>query len=113
MMVCSLPMKNIKRLTSDVLDTFAKYSCRVHDLTDADCWAQNGSTRSSVFATSKHQVSNKQDQVSSEKTAVHKIAPKKCFCNFETSICFNKQDQIPSEKLLCVNLSFYSYQYSL
>ena len=59
MMACSLPMKSGERLTCDVLDTFAKRSCHVHDLSDADCWAQNGSTHSSVFTTSKHQVSNR------------------------------------------------------
>ena len=111
MMACSLPMKSRERLTCDVLDTFAKRSCHVHDLNDADCWAQNGSTHSSVFTTSKHQVSNRYQvknccaQNSSTQEVFMQLSKKKFFKN--------KLYQIPSEKLPCVNLSFHSYQYSL
>ena len=30
-------------------DTFATHFCHVGDITDADCWAQNGSTHDLVF----------------------------------------------------------------
>ena len=49
-------------------DTFATHSDLVHDVTDMDCWEQNGSTHGRVFATFKRQfLSNKQDQKSNEK----------------------------------------------
>ena len=35
-------MKNRKGLARDVFDTFGSHSGLVHDVTDADCWAQNG-----------------------------------------------------------------------
>ena len=37
-------------------DTFAPYSGLVHDVTDTDCWAQNGSTHKHIFATFKCRV---------------------------------------------------------
>ena len=52
MLMRSLPMKSRKRLAPEVCDTLISthaglaYSSNV---TDTDCWAQNGSTGSSVF----------------------------------------------------------------
>ena len=37
-------MSSREWLAGDVFDTFAAPSGLVHDGTDADCWAQNGST---------------------------------------------------------------------
>ena len=33
-------------LAFDIFDTFARYASPFHDITDMDCWAQNGSTQS-------------------------------------------------------------------
>ena len=112
MMACSLPMKSRERLTCDVLDTFAKHSCRVHDLNDADCWAQNGSTHSSVFTTAKHQVSNRYPV---KNCCAQNSSTQEVFMQLWNihNFFFNNLYQIPSEKLPCVNLSFHSYQYSL
>ena len=45
-----------KRLARDVFNAFATYSGHVHDVTDADCGVQNGSTDGRVFATFKCRV---------------------------------------------------------
>ena len=45
---CSLLMNSQKRLTLDVSDTYTTHfrtSSLVHDITDTNCWAQNGSTQ--------------------------------------------------------------------
>ena len=47
-----LPMKGRKRLARDGFDIFATHASLAH-VTDAECWAQNGSNRSHVFATVK------------------------------------------------------------
>ena len=36
-----------------IFDIFATHAGLVYDVTDTDCWAQNGSTRGCVFATFK------------------------------------------------------------
>ena len=43
MLTGSLPKKNRNRLARDALDTFATHAGCVYDVTDTDCWAQNGS----------------------------------------------------------------------
>ena len=53
MSVRSLQMKSRKRLARDVLHSFASHSSPVHDVTNIDCWAQNGSTHGRVFETYK------------------------------------------------------------
>ena len=46
-----------ENLTRDVFNNFAThYSDLVRDVTDADCWVQNGSTHGRVFATLKRRV---------------------------------------------------------
>ena len=45
-----------KRLARDVFNAFATYSGHVHDVTDADCGVQNGSTDGRVFETFKCRV---------------------------------------------------------
>ena len=54
-----------KRSAFDVFDTFATQSGLVHDVTDADPWAWNGSTRGHVFADLK-----KRDQKSIKNCSV-------------------------------------------
>ena len=54
-----------KRSAFDVFDTFATQSGLVHDVTDADPWAWNGSTRGHVFADLK-----KRDQKSVKNCSV-------------------------------------------
>ena len=49
--VRSLPTKSRKRLARDVFDTFTTHAGLVHDVTNTDCRAQNGSTHGRVFAT--------------------------------------------------------------
>ena len=70
MSVHSLPMKSRKRSAHDI---FATQAGLVHDITIADCWAQNGSARGHVFP------------------------------YFQTSIFkFNKHDKKLCAKLVCV-----------
>ena len=45
--------KEMKKLDCDIFDTFATHSGLVHDITDPDCWEQNGSTHGCVFAAFK------------------------------------------------------------
>ena len=45
-----LPMKRTKRLAREAANTFAIHSGRFHDVTDTNCWAQNGSDYGCVFA---------------------------------------------------------------
>ena len=49
----SFLMKTRKRLACDMYTTFATHAGCVYDVTDIECWAQNGSTRSHVFVTFK------------------------------------------------------------
>ena len=49
----SLPEKRRKRLSSAEFDIFVSHSGLVHDVTDTDRWAHNGSTHGRVFATFK------------------------------------------------------------
>ena len=44
----SLPVKSIKRLALDVINTSATHIGLVHDVTDKNCPTQNGITHSSV-----------------------------------------------------------------
>ena len=50
------PLKSMKSWAWDVFDTFATHAGFVHVLIDADCWVQNGSTHSHVFAALKLQL---------------------------------------------------------
>ena len=51
-----LPMTNSKVLVCEMFNTFLPlHGPCLYDVTDADCWAQSGSTRSCVFVTFKHQ----------------------------------------------------------
>ena len=59
----------------DVFDLFATHAGLVHDVTDTDCWAKNGSTHRLVYH-------NRQTPV----------------------VVFNKQDEKWSEQLLCVHI---------
>ena len=43
-----------KRMAHGVFDTFASHASLVRDVTEPDCWAQNGSTHDCVFVTPKH-----------------------------------------------------------
>lgn len=43
-----------KRLTRDLLDTFATYADFIHAVTDTACWAQTCSTDSRVFEIFRH-----------------------------------------------------------
>lgn len=48
----TLLMKSRKRLACEVFDTLAARTGLVYGISDADCWAQNGSTSDCcVFAT--------------------------------------------------------------
>ena len=47
--------------------TFVTHAGPVCDVTDTDCWAQNGSTHGRVFMSFKRQFFNKQNQQPSEK----------------------------------------------
>ena len=47
-----------KRLVSDVFHTFATRVSLIYDVTDTDCWAQNGSTHGRVFAIFKQKTRN-------------------------------------------------------
>ena len=68
MLICFLSMK---RQARDIFDTLTTHADLIY-VTDADCWAQNGSTQSHVFATFKHQF-NKQDE---------KLSKKPCWVHF-------------------------------
>ena len=59
MLVRFLQMKSRKRMSHDVFDTFTPHSGLVHDVTNTDCWAQNGSTHGRVLATFKRRFFNK------------------------------------------------------
>ena len=48
----SLPMRNQYRLARDVFHTFATHAGPVYDITDIDCWSQNGCTHSRSYVTS-------------------------------------------------------------
>ena len=64
-----LPVKSRKRLAYVAFGTFATHSCNVYqlyDITDTDCWAQNGSVQS-CFHDFQTSVFNKQDQKCSKK----------------------------------------------
>ena len=56
MIVCSLLLKSRKKLAHNVFDTSAADVGLVHDITDTDCGAQNGCTRSHISTTFKHQL---------------------------------------------------------
>lgn len=45
-----LPMKRTKRLACEAANTIPIHSDRFHDVTDTNCWAQNGSAHGCVFA---------------------------------------------------------------
>ena len=46
----SLPVENRKGLACDVSDALATHSTHlVHDVTDADCWAQYGSSQTCII----------------------------------------------------------------
>ena len=62
----SLPTKSRKRLAYVAFGTFATHSCSVYDITDTDCWAQNGSVQS-CFHNFQTSVFNKQDQKCSKR----------------------------------------------
>ena len=49
MLACCLPMKSRKRLAPGASDVFTTHSGIVHDVTDADCWAENGGTHDPAF----------------------------------------------------------------
>ena len=51
MLFRSLPFKSRKGLTRDVSETFAIQTGLVHDVTGADCRAQNGNTHGRVSVT--------------------------------------------------------------
>ena len=48
-------------------DTFAMHTDLVSDVTDTDCWAQNGSMHGHVVATLKMPTLQNQDEKASEK----------------------------------------------
>lgn len=41
-------------MACNVYNTFATRASLVHDITDADCWVENGSADGHVFTTSKY-----------------------------------------------------------
>ena len=43
----------MKKLACDIFDTFGTHSGLVHDITDPNCWEQNGSTHGCVFSAFK------------------------------------------------------------
>ena len=51
----------------NVYDTFAIHIGLVHDVTNTDCWAQNGSMHGHVVATFKTPILQNQDEKASEK----------------------------------------------
>ena len=61
-LVCSFPVAMKRRETLahhiPICNTFATHSGFVHDVTDTDCWAQNGSTHGHVSATFKFWMKN-------------------------------------------------------
>ena len=61
MLEITLPTKSTKRLVHVTFGTFATHSHSVCDITDTDCWAQNGSVQS-CFHDFQTSVFNKQDQ---------------------------------------------------
>ena len=63
LLVHSLQMKSKKRLAGNVFETFAAHSSLVHDITDTDSLAQNGSTHGSVIPTFKCQFLTGRNQV--------------------------------------------------
>ena len=50
-------------MARDVFDILATHSCLVYDVTDTDCWAQNGGTHRRVLRLSNVDF-NKQDPIS-------------------------------------------------
>ena len=62
-----LPLKNRKRLSRDLLDTFITHSAYVRDVTDTDFCAQNGGTHSRVFRDFQKSIVKILHQKSSEK----------------------------------------------
>ena len=42
LLICSLPMKSRKSLACDATDSSASHANLVHDVTDTDCFTQNG-----------------------------------------------------------------------
>ena len=81
MLAQSLPTKSRKRLAHDLFATFATHAGLVHDITDTDCWAQNGSTHGHVFIT----------------------------LNFIFNLFFYEQDQKSNEKLHCLFSFFFFF----
>ena len=66
MLVRSFQMKSRKGLVRDVFDTFATRSGLVYDVTDTDCWTQNGSTHDRVAATAKRRFLTNRIRISCE-----------------------------------------------
>ena len=68
--VRSFAIKNRKGRLVTLFDTFATHAGLVHDVTDNDCSAQNGSFHGRVFATFSCLIQfSKQDEKPSEKNA--------------------------------------------
>ena len=86
MVVYSLPIKSRtdKGWLVIVFDIFVRHSFLVRDITDTDCWAQNGSTHSCVLTAFRHW----------------------CVTNRTR---FNKQGEKLSNKLLCICFLFHCY----
>ena len=55
MFVHSFPKKSVKRLARDVFDFSVRQTNFIHDISDTDSSAQNGSSHGAVFSTFKDQ----------------------------------------------------------
>ena len=55
-----LEMESRKRFACDVLHNFATHSSIVYDLTDTDCWSENGSTHGRVYYGFQMSIFNKE-----------------------------------------------------
>ena len=74
MLVCSLPMKSRKRQARDVFDIFSHtwYTSLVQDITDSDCWPQNGSTHGHNYCHNfQTSIFNKEDEKSRQNCCVY------------------------------------------
>ena len=56
MLLRSLPKESRNRLARDVFDTFTTHAGHVYDVTDTDCWGQNGLTQCRAFTTFKRRL---------------------------------------------------------
>ena len=69
-------------LAHDVFDNFYTRSWFVHDVTDTDCWAQNGSTHCRVFVTFD-------PSLTGAEMLIHRLQGQKCEKTAVSICCFS------------------------